>query len=168
MWEHIRALRADLGTTVFLTTHYLDEADALCDRVFIIDHGVIAATGTPDELKRQVSGDVVTLRVNGATEAARSLLATQPIVREVSVADEELRLTVEHGEEALPVLLRVLDGAGITMSAISLSRPTLDDVFLTLTGRSLRDDSPGGGGGDTAAAELAGAGAGVGSAGSKE
>src|ERR1700748_185650 len=76
MWEHIRALRADLGTTVFLTTHYLDEADALCDRVFIIDHGVIAATGTPDELKRQVSGDVVTLRVNGATEAARSLLAT--------------------------------------------------------------------------------------------
>jgi ABC-2 type transport system ATP-binding protein len=68
------------------------------------------------------------------------------------------------------VLLRVLDGAGITMSAISLSRPTLDDVFLTLTGRSLRDDSPGGGGGDTAAAELAGAGAGAGagSAGSKE
>ena len=161
MWEHIRALRADLGTTVFLTTHYLEEADALCDRVFIIDHGVIAATGTPDELKRQVSGDVVTLRVNGATEAARSLLATQPIVREVSVADEELRLTVEHGEEALPVLLRVLDGAGITMSAISLSRPTLDDVFLTLTGRSLRDDSPGGGGG--AAAELAGVGAGTGS-----
>ena len=76
MWEHIRALRADLGTTVFLTTHYLDEADALCDRVFIVDHGVIAATGTPDELKRQVSGDVVTLRVNGATEAARALLAS--------------------------------------------------------------------------------------------
>jgi ABC-2 type transport system ATP-binding protein len=171
MWEHIRALRADLGTTVFLTTHYLDEADALCDRVFIIDHGVIAATGTPDELKRQVSGDVVTLRVNGATEAARALLATQPIVREVSVADEELRLTVEHGEEALPVLLRVLDGAGITMSAISLSRPTLDDVFLTLTGRSLRDDSPGRGDADGAAAELshAGVGASAGAgAGSKE
>src|SRR5580700_11229192 len=163
MWEHIRALRADLGTTVFLTTHYLDEADALCDRVFIVDHGVIAATGTPDELKRQVSGDVVTLRVNGATEAARALLAMQPIVRELSVVDEELRLTVERGEEALPVLLRVLDGAGITMSAISLSRPTLDDVFLTLTGRSLRDDSPGGGDAVGAAAELAGAGAGTGS-----
>src|SRR5579864_7989121 len=64
LWDHIRSLRSDLGTTVFLTTHYLEEADALCDRVFIIDHGVIAATGTPDELKRQVSGDVVTLRVN--------------------------------------------------------------------------------------------------------
>jgi len=144
MWEHIRRLRAELGTTVFLTTHYLDEADALCDRLFVIDHGETVAVGTPDELKRRISGDVVTLSVNGATEAARNLLTDSPVTREITVADGSLRLTVDRGEEALPVLLRTLDGAGITMSAISLSRPTLDDVFLTLTGRSLRDDSPSG------------------------
>jgi len=158
LWDHIRGLRADLGTTVFLTTHYLDEADALCDRVFIIDHGEIVGTGTPDELKRQVSGDVVTLAVNGGgasggvngggangtAEATRALLARQPVVQDVTLSDDgELRLHVVNGAEALPALLRVLDDAGVTMSSINLSRPTLDDVFLTMTGRSLRDDSPG-------------------------
>jgi ABC-2 type transport system ATP-binding protein len=142
LWEHIGRLRSDLGTTVFLTTHYLEEADVLCDRVFIIDHGVIAAEGTPDELKRRVSGDVVTLRVAGDDAVARKLLADQAVVREISTADGTLKLTVEHGEQALPALLRVLDAAAITLESINLSRPTLDDVFLTLTGRSLRDDSP--------------------------
>jgi ABC-2 type transport system ATP-binding protein len=145
LWDHIRRLRSDLGTTVFLTTHYLEEADALCDRVIIIDNGMTVASGTPDELKRRVSGDVVTLRVSGAHDAtpqAQKLLGAQPIVRDVAASDGDLRLAVEHGEEALPTLLRVLDGAGLSISSISLSRPTLDDVFLTLTGRSLRDDSP--------------------------
>jgi ABC-2 type transport system ATP-binding protein len=143
LWNHIRGLRTDLGTTVFLTTHYLEEADALCDRVFIIDNGVIVAEGTPDELKRRISGDVLMLQVNGARDAASELLGSQPIVQNVAVSDDgTLRLTVFHGAEALPALLRVLDGAGITLNAINLSRPTLDDVFLTLTGRSLRDDSP--------------------------
>jgi len=144
LWEHIRRLRSELGTTVFLTTHYLEEADVLCDRVFIIDHGVIVAEGTPDELKRRISGDVVTLRVAGADGAASKLLADQDVVREITSSDGTLRLTVEQGEQALPALLRVLDTAGITLESINLSRPTLDDVFLTLTGRSLRDDSPNG------------------------
>jgi ABC-2 type transport system ATP-binding protein len=142
LWEHIGRLRSELGTTVFLTTHYLEEADALCDRVFIIDHGVIVAHGTPDELKRRISGDVLTLRVSGEEAAARKLLADEAVVRDIGSAEGVLRLTVEHGEQALPSLLRVLDAAGITLESINLSRPTLDDVFLTLTGRSLRDDSP--------------------------
>jgi ABC-2 type transport system ATP-binding protein len=142
MWDHIRGVRADLGTTVFLTTHYLDEADVLCDRVFIIDHGEIVAEGTPDQLKRRVSGDIVTLAVSDSGDEARELLKRQPIVEDVTVTDDgALRLSVFHGAEALPSLLRVLDDAGITMTSINLSRPTLDDVFLTMTGRSLRDDS---------------------------
>jgi ABC-2 type transport system ATP-binding protein len=86
---------------------------------------------------------VVTLRVTGEDAAAGELLADQAVVREITAADGALKLTVERGEQALPALLRVLDGAGITLESINLSRPTLDDVFLTLTGRSLRDDSPG-------------------------
>jgi ABC-2 type transport system ATP-binding protein len=141
LWGHIRRLRSDLRTTVFLTTHYLEEADALCDRVFIIDHGEIVASGTPDELKRRVAGDVVTLLVDGAGHPALALLAGHPVVRDISVADDgTLRLTVVHGAEALPALLRVLDHAGITMRSINVARPTLDDVFLTVTGRPLRDD----------------------------
>jgi ABC-2 type transport system ATP-binding protein len=144
LWDHVRSLRSDLGTTVFLTTHYLDEADSLCDRVFIIDHGVMVAEGTPDELKRSMSGDLVTLRVSRDLEAAASTLKRNPDVRELLVSDDALRITVNRGEETMPALLRALDEARITLQSVSLARPTLDDVFLTLTGRSLRDDSPNG------------------------
>src|SRR5215469_14204413 len=141
LWDHIRALREDLHTTVFLTTHYLEEADALCDRVLVIDNGKIIASGSPEELKRRISGDVVTLSVTGDTAVAKNVLAADQAVREIGVEGRSLRLSVEHGEEALPGLLRALDRAGLSLTSIQLARPTLDDVFLTLTGRSLRDDS---------------------------
>jgi ABC-2 type transport system ATP-binding protein len=143
LWDHIRRLRSDLGTTVFLTTHYLEEADMLCDRIFIIDHGTIVATGTPDELKRNVTGDIVTLNVTGSSAEAEKVLAADTMIRAISRAGDQLKLTVTNGEKALPVLLRTLDSAGITLREISLSRPSLDDVFLNVTGRSLRDDSTG-------------------------
>ena len=142
LWDHIRDLREKLGTTVFLTTHYLEEADALCDRVLVIDHGKIIAEGVPEELKRRISGDVVTLSVSGDQTKAQEILTGHPGVREISVDGRAIRMTVEHGEEALPGMLRALDGDGIMLESIQLARPTLDDVFLTLTGRSLRDDSP--------------------------
>ena len=144
LWEHIRGLRGELGSTVFLTTHYLDEADALCDRILVIDYGRIVASGTPEELKRRISGDVVTLTVSGEPDAAKDLLVQHPGVRQITLDGRSLRLAVEQGEEALPGLLRTLDAAGISMESIQLARPTLDDVFLTVTGRSLRDDSPAG------------------------
>jgi len=139
MWDEIRRLRAD-GMTVFITTHYLDEADALCDRVAIIDHGQIVAEGSPDELKRQVSGDVVTVGLNGATAEAAQLLGSREFVRKLETPDTGgLRLFVEDGSVAIPYILRALDGAGIDLNSIELHRPSLDDVFLAKTGRSLRE-----------------------------
>jgi ABC-2 type transport system ATP-binding protein len=142
LWDHIRRLREDLGTTIFLTTHYLEEADALCDRLLVIDYGKIVAVGAPEELKRQISGDVITLSVSGGPDAAKGVLTGHDGVRDVAVSGRSLRLTVDQGEEALPGLLRSLDAAGITLESIHLARPSLDDVFLTVTGRSLREDTP--------------------------
>ena len=143
LWDEVRRLR-EAGTTVFLTTHYMDEADSLCDRLAIIDHGLVVAEGSPAALKRQISGDVVDLGLDvGASDRARELLGSQPFMRELDTiggaGDEGLRLYVEHSEAALPAILRAIDRADIGLRTISLSRPTLDDVFLKQTGRSLRE-----------------------------
>ena len=142
MWEEIRNLR-ELGTTVFLTTHYLEEADALCDRLAIIDHGKIVAEGTSDQLKQKVAGDVVTIGVNGSGASVLGLVEAMPFVREASHDEETglVRLYVDRGETAVPQLLRSLDAAGFAPTSISLNKPSLDDVFLRQTGRSLREEA---------------------------
>ena len=142
MWEEIRKLR-ELGTTVFLTTHYLEEADALCDRLAIIDHGLIVAEGTSDQLKQKVAGDVVTIGVNGAGASVLTLVEAMPFVREASHDSEAgvIRLYVDRGETAVVQLLRGLDAAGFEATSISLAKPSLDDVFLRQTGRSLREEA---------------------------
>src|SRR5512139_3598625 len=140
MWDEVRRLR-DEGLTVFLTTHYLDEADALCDRVAIMDHGEIVAEGTPEELKREMSGDVLLVGLStGRAAEAMKLFDGEPYVNRLeTVEDKALRLYVDEGATAIPFILRTLDGAGIPLGAIELHRPSLDDVFLTKTGRSLRE-----------------------------
>jgi ABC-2 type transport system ATP-binding protein len=138
MWDEVRRLREE-GMTVFITTHYLEEADALCDRIAIMDYGQIVAEGTPDELKREVAGDVVTVGVNGASPKAAGLLGGEGYVRKLESSDGGLRLYVDEGATAIPQILRTLDGAGVALASIELHRPSLDDVFLTKTGRSLRE-----------------------------
>ncbi|MEV4107394.1 ATP-binding cassette domain-containing protein [Nonomuraea sp. NPDC049695] len=135
LWDRIRQLR-ESGTSVLLSTHYLDEADALCDRLVIVDHGQIVAEGTPGELKREVSGDVITLRVDQPERAAETL---KPLARETRVDEDFLRVYVDDGEHTLPALLRALEEQGLSLSSIALDRSTLDDVFLAKTGRTLRD-----------------------------
>jgi ABC-2 type transport system ATP-binding protein len=142
MWDEIKALR-EHGTTVFLTTHYLEEADALADRLAIIDHGRIVAEGTSSQLKQKVAGDVVTIGVNGAGANVLTLVKAMPFVREASHDTESglIRLYVDRGETAVPHLLRSLDAAGFEPTSISLNKPSLDDVFLRQTGRSLREEA---------------------------
>ncbi|HEY1454856.1 MAG TPA: ATP-binding cassette domain-containing protein [Candidatus Dormibacteraeota bacterium] len=138
VWDEVRRMH-ERGTTVFLTTHYLDEADALCDRIAIIDFGKIVAEGTPEELKRAVAGDVITLSVAGDPQRALDILKGQPFVREAHLEEASVLLYVDRGEVAMPDILRLLDGAGLRLQTIGLHRPSLDDVFLRQTGRSLRE-----------------------------
>jgi ABC-2 type transport system ATP-binding protein len=143
LWEHIAGLRTDRGVTVFLTTHYLDEADALCDRILVIDHGRIVASDTPDALKRRVSGDLVELTVADASQvgaAAAALAAARPDSAP-EVDGVRVSARVREVGARLPGLVRALDGAGVVLAGIEVRRPTLDDVFLTVTGRSLREDA---------------------------
>jgi ABC-2 type transport system ATP-binding protein len=141
LWEEVRKLQNE-GTTVFLTTHYLEEADALSNRLAIIDEGLIVVEGTSQSLKEQIAGDVVTLGLetsNGQLQQAQVLLGLQPFVRELHPGDDQIQLYVERGEENLPAILRLLDEAGLGIRTVALGRPTLDDVFLRQTGHSLRD-----------------------------
>jgi ABC-2 type transport system ATP-binding protein len=141
LWTHIRALREERGTTVFLTTHYLDEADALCDRILVIDHGAIVASGTPDELKSQVGGDVLTVTVAepGQVASVARIVGQLAGAEEPQVTGDRVVGRVPRGGAALVELVRLLDRGGIVISGLESRRPSLDDVFLGLTGRSLRD-----------------------------
>jgi ABC-2 type transport system ATP-binding protein len=148
MWQEVRRLR-DQGMTIFLTTHYLDEADALCDRISIIDAGLIVAEGTPSDLKREISGDVVivdlaTPGTAGAPEPATVLeaakvLAEQPCVQSCEIIEHTLRLYVDSAATAVPQVMRALSAEGIEPGAIETRRPSLDDVFLAKTGRTLAE-----------------------------
>jgi ABC-2 type transport system ATP-binding protein len=149
LWAQIRRLRDD-GTTVFLTTHYLEEADMLADRIAIMDHGQIVAEGSPKALKQQIAGDIITVGLKpgiGLTLKSKltALFHQQPFVREITLLADHASLYVENGEANLPAVLRLLDQEKIELSHIALSAPSLDDVFLQQTGRSLRDGSFGGG-----------------------
>jgi ABC-2 type transport system ATP-binding protein len=142
LWAQIRLLK-ELGTTVFLTTHYMEEADALCDRIAIMDHGQIVAQGVPGDLKSCIQGDILTITVNhieNAPEVAMGALRQLEMVREATANGAILRLVVRRSGEALPVVLRLLEDRGVGVADITLARPSLDDVFLHATGHSMKDE----------------------------
>ena len=139
LWGHISGLRSSYGATVFLTTHYLDEADALADRILIIDQGRIVASDTADNLKAQASGDLFDLEDAADEQVTVAAARLGSIAEDVETEGRHVRGRVQRAGRVVPALLRDLDLAGVALDSIEVHRPTLDDVFLTLTGRSLRD-----------------------------
>lgn len=148
IWEEVRRLNDELGMTIFLTTQYLEEADRLADRIAIINKGKIVAQGTPGDLKREVGNEVVELEFGSREEAASADSALAAAAPERQRADRELRLYYEHAAERVPELVRALDAAGIRLQGLTIEQPSLDDVFLRVTGEALEHEVDEAGDGD--------------------
>ncbi|MFD8492251.1 ATP-binding cassette domain-containing protein [Amycolatopsis sp. NPDC059657] len=136
LWEHILKLRAESGTTIFLTTHYLDEADAMAERVMVIDHGRIIADDTAENLKAEMAGDLVTVTTSDPAGALRAA-ARVPAARDLTSDGSTVEFRVPRGTKVLPEFLKTVEA-----HTAEVRRPTLDDVFLALTGRSIREGAP--------------------------
>jgi ABC-2 type transport system ATP-binding protein len=137
-WEYIRKLKKEYEMTLFMTTHYLEEADALCDRIAIIDHGKIVVTGMPSELKDSLGGDIITISIKenmDVTEVIRSV----EHVKEVRKENGAYRIKAEAGELTAPLIIEALRKSGYTVTRLSLTEPTLNEVYLEYTGRAMRD-----------------------------
>jgi len=143
LWEHLLRLRTEFGTTIFLTTHYLDEADTMAERVLVIDHGRVIADDTSERLKANLAGDRITITTGSQADAIQAAWIADriPSAHEVSTAATTVALRVPGGNAVLPDYLRALDAAAIRVLTAEVRRPTLDDVFLALTGRSLRESA---------------------------
>jgi ABC-2 type transport system ATP-binding protein len=141
LWEHITKLRETTGMTIFLTTHYLDEADSTAERVMVMDNGKIIADDTPGRLKANLAGDTLEFKFAASAEAqaAATLAGNIEGSRDVAVTDHALSFVAANGEALLPAFIRQASAAGIEVAAANVRRPTLDNVFLSLTGRSLRE-----------------------------
>lgn len=137
-WNYIRKLKNEYGMTLFMTTHYLEEADALCDRIAIIDHGKIIIVGAPEELKHSLGGDVITLRIKEDADV-EELIRSVDYVKEVKNEDGSYRIKAENGEVTAPLIIEMLRKKGYTVTRLSLTEPTLNEVYLDYTGKSMRD-----------------------------
>jgi ABC-2 type transport system ATP-binding protein len=143
MWDYIRKLRDEQKITIFLTTHYMEEADALSDRIAIIDHGKIIAQGTPYELKESLGGDIIEITSSEENQDIKDVLTSLTTIKEVKNTGNVYRLKVIHGEETLPKIMENICENKIKISKVSLIEPTLDQVFLEYTGRTIRETGNG-------------------------
>jgi len=141
IWEYIKKMNKEEHTTIFLTTHYMDEADYLCDRVGIIDKGKILVIDTTQNLKNSVGNDVITLSCSELDKFTKRL-EKEDWIKNIKRHDLHLTLGVEKGEEKIPAIFEIAHKLKIKIKSISVRKPTLDDVFLHFTGRTMRDQEP--------------------------
>lgn len=140
VWDYIRRLKEEFRMTLFMTTHYLDEADQLCDRIALIDHGKILKIGTPKELKDSIGGDMIEVQVqNDAVDLTEQLKQINHVL-DVRKTDSEYRIKTEFGEQTAPAVMEALRTGGATVTMISIAKPSLDQVYLEYTGRSIREE----------------------------
>ncbi|HXW37701.1 MAG TPA: ATP-binding cassette domain-containing protein [Nitrososphaerales archaeon] len=140
VWKYIRTLKQEYHMTLFVTTHYLEEADSLCDRIAVIDHGHIIKIGTPEQLKSVVGGDIIVVGVKELEPDLSATISSIPKVKEVKKNGNDYRIKAEDGEEVSPQIIDAIRTKGLHVTKISLTRPTLDEAYLELTGRTLRDE----------------------------
>jgi len=143
IWEYIEKLNENEKITILLTTHYMDEADYLCDRIAIIDYGKIVALGSPSNLKESLGGDVITLTTKSQDQKLKDELLKIDNVTSVDLIKDAIRLTTSKGEKTIPSAMNVVRDHGVEIKSVSLHEPTLEDVFIKYTGRRLRDESEG-------------------------
>ncbi len=139
IWEYIRWIQKEYNMTIFMTTHYMEEADQLCDRIAIIDHGKIIALGTPDELKKNVEGDVIIVKILDPLNNDVKVDSLSK-VKSYKITGDKITIQVDKGEEALPEILEYLMSKGVKIVSIEVVKPSLEQVFLALTGRSIREE----------------------------
>ncbi len=140
IWEYIERLNREHGTTIILTTHYIEEADFLCGRVAFVDNGRIVALDTPDTLKKKMGGDIIALRVKGDQTGAIRKFKRVDWVRAVSVRGDLINLTVENGDRRIPEVVMFAQRHGIEISSADLRKPSLEDVFIKYTGKNIREE----------------------------
>jgi|TARA_B100001013_G_C24612617_1_gene443828 ABC-2 type transport system ATP-binding protein len=139
IWEYLKNLNKEKGLTIFITTHYLEEADYLCDRIGIIDKGKIMVVDSPSMLKDELGGDIINIKINGEYSEIIESLKQLNHVKKIDIVDQNLRIKVEKGENVLPSILEFINSKGIVVTSVSLAKASLDQVFLKYTGKSLRD-----------------------------
>ena len=144
MWDELARLAAAETLTILLTTHYLEEADRLAERVAIVSRGKVVVEGRPEDLKRELRGESVTVDVGGANGSAAAAVEALAAVHEVIVDGHRVHARVERGAEAAPAILAALDAAGTPARTVTIARPSLDDVYLHHTGRAFQADDEAG------------------------